>query len=569
MYNTLTFKRVLFSVLLFTTSLNLFAQNQIDTLYFVCDQSNTLWYFDRATGNTGEIGGTGVDLIEATAIIPSQNGYEMYATNSGDFGTLDPNTGTFTSLGEVDGGGCANGSAGCQTLNDVDGLGTDALTGLLWATERNSASPDILFVIDPATGQFIPDYFGAGIDYIEISGTGIAPDIDDVTVNPCTGVVYMSGTATGGNSAIVTYDPVTGVIANAGTLDISDVEGIGFRNDCILYGVSGTNNGLYDISMVDFTTTAWGAGLPSSCGDPEAMSALNAPGNLIQGSVWEDTNGDQNIDGTEIDLTGVTVNLYFDKNCDGTIDANESTPVQTASTDANGDYEMEVFTQGCFIIDIVEATLPSGYEMTTDNVETVEFTDFGQIDTDNDFGAREVLLPVELVKFEVEKREEATIIAWATGAEVNSKEFLIERSQDGIRFERIGTIQSLGSSNNAYAFIDNNPIGGLNYYRLKMIDNDYTFEYSEIKSLEFGIDTDVELEVYPNPTTDLLKFNLRGMENVEINLFNINGRLVNSIKLTQVAYTEIDVTNLTAGMYVVQVSDQKGNRFSERIQISK
>ena len=568
MYNTSTYKRVLFSVFLFVTTFNLFGQNPIDTLYFVCDQSNTLWYFDRATGNTGEIGATGVNLIEATAIIPSQNGYVMYATDAGNFGTLNQNDGSFTSLGQVDGGGCASGSAGCQSLNDVDGLGTDALTGLLWATERNNSSADLLFVIDPSTGQFIPDYFGAGIDYIEISGTGIAPNIDDVTVNPCTGVVYMTGTATGGNSTIVTYDPVTGILANAGTLDISDVEGIGFRNDCILYGVSGASNGLYDISLADFTTTPWGASLPSGCGDPEAMSALNAPGNLIQGSVWEDTNGDQGIEGGENDLAAVTVNLYFDKNCDGSIDADENTPIQSVTTDANGDYEMEVFAQGCFIIDIDETTLPSGYEMTTDNLETVEFTGFGQIDTDNDFGAREVVLPVELVKFELEKREEMTSISWVTGAEVNSKVFYIERSNDGVRFESIGSTPAIGS-NSSYAFIDEKPNGGLNYYRLKMEDTDYSFEFSVIKSLEFGIDTDVALEIYPNPTTDLLKFNLRGMENSEINVFNINGKLVNSIKLTNVAYTEIDVTNLTAGMYVVQVNDQKGNRFSERIQVSK
>ena len=172
-----TAKKALFFFSLFFLYISQAQAQDPNLFYYISDGSNPdeLYTIDRTDGTTTLIGnaGTGITTIEAIAYFPIPGQRTVYAANAGNFGTLSQTTGTFTLIGEIDGGGTADGSAGAQSLNDVDGLMLDAQSLIMWAVERKGASADLLFQIDIATGLFVSDAFGSGIDYLEIVGDGL------------------------------------------------------------------------------------------------------------------------------------------------------------------------------------------------------------------------------------------------------------------------------------------------------------------------------------------------------------------------------------------------------------
>ena len=349
--------------------------------FFVCDATNELYSINPNTGATPLIGGLGVSDVESIAY---WNGV-LYAANGGDFGTLNLSTGAYSSIGEIDGGGAANGAAGLQTLNDVDGMSFDPWTGKLWASNRRNGTYDLLFQIDATTGNFVPNAFGAGLDYLIIDGAGVFNDVDDIAVNPADGKLYTVGND-GTNDQLLNINKYTGAITLVDALSENDTEGMAYFNDGNFYGTVGSNPGeFWTIDPADGNMTNE---IPLPCGDPEAVAALVAPVNNITGKVWEDLDMNQTINGAEAGYGGVTVNLYYDVNGDGLYDAGDI-KLQSAVTDANGDYDFEFATTANLIITVDLSTLPAGYALTTDNVETVVFADninFGELDANNNFG---------------------------------------------------------------------------------------------------------------------------------------------------------------------------------------
>ncbi len=91
-------------------------------------------------------------------------------------------------------------------------------------------------------------------------------------------------------------------------------------------------------------------------------------------------------------------------------------------------------------------------------------------------------LPISLLSFNGYHTNEGNYLHWSTASEENSKSFSIERSFNGNSFESIGIVEAAGNSNNLinYEFLDKNPGGTLNYYRLKQVDFDGEFTYSSV-----------------------------------------------------------------------------------------
>ena len=372
--------------LFFSTCVGALAQNNL--LYFISDSSDELYSIDRTDGTVTLIGSTNRTRIEAIAYYPIQGAETLYAADAGDFGTLNLSNGNFTEIGEIDGGGTADGSAGPQTLNDVDGLMLDGQTLIMWAVERQSGStPDLLFQIDLTTGQFVPDAFGAGVDYLEITGTGINVDVDDLAVDPISGEIYGVSNDNGSGDALVRVNKTTGEFEFVTTLAQDDVEGLSFHNDGKLYGSEGDgDNRLSLINPVTGAMTNFFSFSPG--GDVEGLAALVAPTNLISGTVFQDDDLDGVNDMGETGIANVTVYLYLDQDGDGNVDP-EDTRIQTTTTDVNGDYSFNYITTGTLLTRTEFSTYPAGFSLTTDNVETITFTDginFGESDTNNDFG---------------------------------------------------------------------------------------------------------------------------------------------------------------------------------------
>ncbi|MGW8123325.1 SdrD B-like domain-containing protein [Roseivirga echinicomitans] len=354
--------------------------------YYISDGNDRLYTIHRNTGVTTLIGSTGRANIEAIAYYPLPTNRTLYAADAGDFGTLNRTTGAFTLIGEIDGGGTANGSAGAQTLNDVDGLMLDAQSLIMWAVERNSGAPDLLFQINMTTGQFVANAFGAGVDYLEITGAGINLDVDDLAVNPLTGEIYGVSNNSGSNDILFKVNKSTGKFEFIVTLSEDDIEGLSFSNDGRLYSAEGDSDnrlGLIDIStgIISNFHTFTGS-------DVEGLAALVADANTITGTVYEDLDLDGTKDTGETGIQNVTVYLYLDRNGNGIVDP-EDTRVQSTTTDINGNYTFFYATTGTLLATTEFTSYPAGYTLTTDNVEIIVFTDnvnFGETDANNNFG---------------------------------------------------------------------------------------------------------------------------------------------------------------------------------------
>jgi hypothetical protein len=140
-------------------------------------------------------------------------------------------------------------------------------------------------------------------------------------------------------------------------------------------------------------------------------------------------------------------------------------------------------------------------------------------------------LPVTLLQFKGSIKDEATILQWQTTNELNAAHFEIERSTDGASFDKIGLVAAKGNSSVklSYSFTDEqvaNQSATTIYYRLKMVDKDGAFKYSEIVSVTLEPLTGVN--VYPNPIEDVLniRFTAQCGDNVVVQVSDIQGRVI-------------------------------------------
>jgi YD repeat-containing protein len=116
-----------------------------------------------------------------------------------------------------------------------------------------------------------------------------------------------------------------------------------------------------------------------------------------------------------------------------------------------------------------------------------------------------IVLPVELLSFTGEKAENGNLLEWITASELNNKGFDVERSENGENFEKIGFVEGNGTTLEIqnYDYLDENVISELTYYRLKQIDFDGQFEYSNVVVIYQSIKKEtVKVSFYPNPTRE-------------------------------------------------------------------
>jgi Secretion system C-terminal sorting domain len=182
------------------------------------------------------------------------------------------------------------------------------------------------------------------------------------------------------------------------------------------------------------------------------------------------------------------------------------------------------------------------------------------------------LLPVTLLPLQNSYADGVVHLSWATEQEINSNYFEVEHSTDGVNFSSIGKIYASGYSSKltAYKFDDVKAAAGINYYRLRMVDKDGVFAYSNITSVKVTVKGFFVTGVYPSPFTDKLSISLSS-ENAGqavIRLSDLTGRKVTSQAVTvNKGVTTVSLNNLgtlSAGMYVVEVSCG-GNTYTQKI----
>jgi photosystem II stability/assembly factor-like uncharacterized protein len=161
------------------------------------------------------------------------------------------------------------------------------------------------------------------------------------------------------------------------------------------------------------------------------------------------------------------------------------------------------------------------------------------------------LLPVTLQSFKVYSRaDNVAELHWQTSTEINNKGFDIEWSTDGKNWQPIGFVAGKGNSQTltSYQYLHRSPKMGENYYRLKQIDWDGSFEYSAVRVVYLEKN---QLITYPNPATGVVF--LSGPAPIEsVEVLSISGKLVSAIKGENI--TQLSLADLDSGLYIIKVT---------------
>ncbi|WAC10807.1 T9SS type A sorting domain-containing protein [Dyadobacter pollutisoli] len=173
-----------------------------------------------------------------------------------------------------------------------------------------------------------------------------------------------------------------------------------------------------------------------------------------------------------------------------------------------------------------------------------------------------IALPVHLVSFDVGAEGSKVILEWKTSEEMGSDHFEIEKSSDSRAWRSIGEVpaREYTSDNVYYSFTDPEPITGMVYYRLKMVDIDSTYAFSKIRNLQF--DDEGEWAVFPNPLVTGESLSVLSGKQHEVNtisIYDLNGNLLRESCKPSKGLIEKD---LLPGKYIVKIKLRDGTEKS-------
>ena len=164
-------------------------------------------------------------------------------------------------------------------------------------------------------------------------------------------------------------------------------------------------------------------------------------------------------------------------------------------------------------------------------------------------------LPIELLRFTGKPNNIVVDLEWVTANEFNSDHFELQRSNDGVMFESIAFIPANGNSETeiSYQYTDDEPIAGNNFYRLKAVDSDGSYKFSEI--IIVHLDGVRKFQIFPNPATDHVIINTNLQETFYIEILSATGEEIykfhnenNSLKTV-----EINIKDLPQGIYIIKI----------------
>jgi hypothetical protein len=172
-----------------------------------------------------------------------------------------------------------------------------------------------------------------------------------------------------------------------------------------------------------------------------------------------------------------------------------------------------------------------------------------------------VTLPVSFTQLKAKYTDGISHITWGTITENNSADFEIERSTDGIHFIKIGKVAAAGTSNKElkYQFDDSKVSSGNNYYRLKMIDANGSYQYSNIALVNVSVKGFRITNVYPSPFADRINVDVMSENDGEVNIkiTSTTGKsMMNKTYNINNGAATITITSLegfSKGLYIMQV----------------
>lgn len=185
--------------------------------------------------------------------------------------------------------------------------------------------------------------------------------------------------------------------------------------------------------------------------------------------------------------------------------------------------------------------------------------------TGGPFHTNPVSLPVELTSFSADVLNNGVRLSWTTASELNNSGFEVQRSNNQTNWTALGFVRGAGTTTEAqsYSFVDASASGKV-FYRLKQVDFDGQFEYSNIIEVNAGLPKTFALEQnYPNPfnPSTAIAYQLPAASNVSLKVFDMLGKevatLVNGRQEAGAYTVNFNANQLSSGIYFYRL--QAGN----------
>ena len=172
-------------------------------------------------------------------------------------------------------------------------------------------------------------------------------------------------------------------------------------------------------------------------------------------------------------------------------------------------------------------------------------------------------LPVELQSFHVVEKGNLPSLEWVTLSEINSAHFEVQTSIDAKEWKAIHKESAAGNSNQEriYRFVDEySSINDFIYYRLKQVDLDGSFTYTNVVKYEQEKEYN-QVKVFPNPTKGVFNLQFSEIASKTIRVRNSMGVIVEQIQIGGQLQTQLDLTSQPKGIYFIEVMDNYNSKF--------
>jgi 6-phosphogluconolactonase (cycloisomerase 2 family) len=485
-----------------------------------------------------KVGGTIDGLLDAKRLTISVDGKHIYVPTTGDDAVV-----VFS----------RNSTTGALTYVETQKDGIGGVDGLNGAFQAVVSSDDkhvyVVGSTDDAIAVFSRNSTTGALTYVEMQKDGVG-GVDglnsarSIMISPDDKHVYVAGSIDDA-VAVFSRNSTTGAL----TYVEMQQDGVG--------GVDGLN-GAYGVFVTPDNAHVYCA---SSSDDAVAVFSRNTTTGALtyvevlkddsQGGVVTNLNAARFVSGT---ADGAYI-LAVSSSDDGLVVFSRNTTTGVLTVD-------EEYKDNIAGVDGLDGARFLAITSGDENVYIGSSTD----DAISTFDFSAAPLPIELVNFEVEPMDETAIISWTTATEIDNDYFVIERSEDGYTFEPVETVLGAGNSNAtlSYKLVDEQPLKGTSYYRLKQVDFDGHYTYSDLRDFYFTEEeSECELTVFPQPCSDQCNINIGscGVQNdapYQVSIYNMQGEQVfskqGSVTKDQTFTKSVSTNNLTSGMYVLVVS---------------
>jgi hypothetical protein len=170
------------------------------------------------------------------------------------------------------------------------------------------------------------------------------------------------------------------------------------------------------------------------------------------------------------------------------------------------------------------------------------------------------ILPVHFKSFYISKSGNDIQLSWSTDNETGSSHFDVERSFNGVQWQKIAEVTAAGNSNNTsnYNYYDKNLSNSIVYYRLRQVDINSRATYSSIKMIRFNEPISA-VKIFGADKNVVIELNTSIKGSIRVQVLNNSGQVIGQHSYTNSSYRiNLNLNHIANGAYIVHVSTTNG-----------